>query len=94
MQERYRAAPAPSRVPQQRQKVPVKVQAADALARLEDARSKVDQGDFPAALDQFTFIVKQYPELALSEYARIGRALLLYQQGQVGLPLLLYLLLY
>jgi hypothetical protein len=38
MQERYRASPAPPQLQQQRQRVPVKEQAADALAGLQAAR--------------------------------------------------------
>jgi hypothetical protein len=47
-------------------------------------RSASDLGDFSGALEQYTQVAQQYPDLALAQYARIGRALLLYQQGQVG----------
>ena len=33
------------------------------------------------ALGNYTLIVKQFPDLAISNYARIGRALMLYQTG-------------
>ena len=33
------------------------------------------------ALDTYTQVVRQYPELAITNYARINRALLLYQTG-------------
>lgn len=34
------------------------------------------------ALDSYTSLVDKYGDLALASYARIGRALLLYQTGQ------------
>nr|CAD1842073.1 unnamed protein product [Ananas comosus var. bracteatus] len=54
---------------------------ADAVRLLDLARDLQAQGDFPRALLYFTQVVKDYKDLALSEYARVGRALVLYEIG-------------
>lgn len=66
------------------QKSTVAVRAGEAIRDLESARQAVDTGDFNQALQLYDNIVRQYSDLALSEYARMGRALLLYQVGRVS----------
>ncbi|KAG9457162.1 hypothetical protein H6P81_001670 [Aristolochia fimbriata] len=53
----------------------------DAIELLEKGRELQAQGDFVHALDYFTQVVKDYKDFALSEYARVGRALALYEVG-------------
>lgn len=62
-----------------RQAVPVAAQAADALQRLKQAQQASDDGQYVSALEGYTAVVSMYPELALTEYARLGRAMMLYQ---------------
>lgn len=59
----------------------VSQQAAQLLQLLETARTATKQGEYDNALALYTQGVQQYSDLALSEYARLGRALLLYQLG-------------
>lgn len=61
----------------------VAAQAQDALKRLQLAREASDAGQYQQALDQYNGLVHSYPDLALTEYARLGRALMLYQVGRV-----------
>jgi predicted negative regulator of RcsB-dependent stress response len=53
--------------------------AKEALALLSSARAASDAGQFDQALAQYSQIVREFGDLALSEYARVGRALTLYQ---------------
>ncbi|KAJ3671620.1 hypothetical protein LUZ60_007699 [Juncus effusus] len=53
----------------------------EAVGLLELARDFQAKGDFPQALLFFTQLVKDYKDFALSEYARVGRALVLYEIG-------------
>ncbi|XP_068649362.1 uncharacterized protein [Aristolochia californica] len=53
----------------------------EAIELLEKGKELQAQGDFLHALDYFTQVVKDYKDLALSEYARVGRALALYEVG-------------
>ncbi|KAL9459548.1 hypothetical protein AB3S75_002865 [Citrus x aurantiifolia] len=53
----------------------------DALALLEKGRELQAIGDFNKALQYFTLVVENYKEFAFSEYARVGRALALYEVG-------------
>ncbi|KAL6642358.1 hypothetical protein ACP70R_020539 [Stipagrostis hirtigluma subsp. patula] len=53
----------------------------EAVALLELGRELQARGEFPAALASFTRVVAEYADLALSEYARVGRALVLYEIG-------------
>lgn len=53
----------------------------EAVGLLEHGRALQAQGDFAAALASFTRVVAEYKDLALSEYARVGRALVLYEIG-------------
>jgi hypothetical protein len=47
--------------------------------------SYVDElGTSTQALDDYSYVVERHGDLALAEYARIGRALLLYQVGVTG----------
>eukprot|EP00879_Flechtneria_rotunda_P009632 GHRR01010079.1.p1 GENE.GHRR01010079.1~~GHRR01010079.1.p1 ORF type:complete len:318 (+),score=120.05 GHRR01010079.1:114-1067(+) len=57
--------------------------AADALQQLTAAQQATTAGDYQAALRVYSSIVHQHPDLALAEYARVGRAFMLYQTGQV-----------
>lgn len=67
-----RSPPPPSNVPQRANQL---------LSLLNTARAATRDGDYDAALAAYTQGVRQFPDLALSEYARLGRALLLYQVG-------------
>ncbi|KAK7318443.1 hypothetical protein RJT34_03145 [Clitoria ternatea] len=48
---------------------------------LEKGRELQAQGDFIGALHYFSQVVESYKDLAFSEYARVGRALALYEVG-------------
>ncbi|KAH9548296.1 hypothetical protein CY35_11G081000 [Sphagnum magellanicum] len=56
----------------------------EALELLFKAREAQAQGDFPEALGFFSQITEKAGDLALSEYARVGRALSLYEVGDRG----------
>lgn len=53
----------------------------EAVRLLDLGRDLQARGDFPSALASFTAVVRGYKDLALSEYARVGRALVLYEIG-------------
>ncbi|PAN16311.1 hypothetical protein GQ55_3G050900 [Panicum hallii var. hallii] len=53
----------------------------EAVELLELGRELQARGEFPEALASFTRVVAEYADLALSEYARVGRALVLYEIG-------------
>ncbi|XP_048561931.1 uncharacterized protein LOC125542798 [Triticum urartu] len=53
----------------------------EAVRLLEAGRELQARGEFAGALASFTAVVSGYKELALSEYARVGRALVLYEIG-------------
>ncbi|KAK9110373.1 hypothetical protein Sjap_018433 [Stephania japonica] len=53
----------------------------EAVEMLERGRELQVQGDFVRALDSFSQVIKGCKDLALSEYARVGRALALYEVG-------------
>ncbi|CAD6270317.1 unnamed protein product [Miscanthus lutarioriparius] len=53
----------------------------EAVGLLERGRELQARGEFPQALASFTRVVREYADLALSEYARVGRALVLYEIG-------------
>lgn len=55
--------------------------AKDALAALRAAEAAVDAGDFFSAERLYARVVDQYGDLALSEYARFGQALMFYERG-------------
>ncbi|CAD6268105.1 unnamed protein product [Miscanthus lutarioriparius] len=48
----------------------------EAVGLLELGRELQARGEFPEALASFTRVVREYADLALSEYARVGRALI------------------
>ncbi|TKY60433.1 DNA-directed RNA polymerase III subunit RPC2 [Spatholobus suberectus] len=52
-----------------------------AVELLEKGRELQAQGDFNRALDYFSQVIESYKDLAFSEYARVGRALALYEVG-------------
>ncbi|KAG5534079.1 hypothetical protein RHGRI_022273 [Rhododendron griersonianum] len=54
---------------------------AEAVELLERGRDLQAQGDFNQALDYFTQVIENYKDFALSDYARVGRALALYEVG-------------
>ncbi len=78
----------PPRAPAASDTPSVSQQATELLRLLDTARMLTRQGEYQQALDMYTQGVRQYPDLALSEYARLGRALLLYQQGYASQALL------
>ncbi|XP_065876604.1 uncharacterized protein [Euphorbia lathyris] len=53
----------------------------EALDLLEKGKELQAQGDFPSALLYFTRVIENYKDFAFSEYARVGRALALYEVG-------------
>lgn len=53
----------------------------EAVELLEKGREFQAQGDYVQALQYFTQVVREYKDFALSEYARVGRALALYEVG-------------
>jgi hypothetical protein len=60
---------------------PVASAAAQALAQLQTAQEAQRGGDYAAALAGYSAVVQAHPDLALAEYARLGRALMLYEVG-------------
>ncbi|XP_039133465.1 uncharacterized protein LOC120270498 [Dioscorea cayenensis subsp. rotundata] len=54
---------------------------AEAVSLLDLARDFQAHGDFSRALDSFSLVIKDYKDLAFTEYARVGRALALYEVG-------------
>jgi len=81
------AAPAPTTTPRATARpktaasAPVARRAQDALARLRAAEAAVDAGDYAAAERHYRAVVREHGDLALSEYARFGAALLAYERG-------------
>ncbi|KDP34437.1 hypothetical protein JCGZ_12797 [Jatropha curcas] len=53
----------------------------EAIEFLDKGRELQAQGDFNKALLYFTLVVENYKDFAFSEYARVGRALALYEVG-------------
>jgi len=53
----------------------------EAVELLEKGRELQAKGDFNEALLYFTQVVENYKDFAFSEYARVGRALALYEVG-------------
>ncbi|KAM0940580.1 putative tetratricopeptide-like helical domain superfamily [Dioscorea sansibarensis] len=53
----------------------------EAVRLLDLARDFQAHGDFSRALDSFSMVIKEYKDLAFTEYARVGRALALYEVG-------------
>lgn len=52
-----------------------------AVELLEKGRELQAQGDFNGSLQYFSQVIESYKDLAFSEYARVGRALALYEVG-------------
>ncbi|GLI60309.1 hypothetical protein VaNZ11_002425, partial [Volvox africanus] len=59
-------------------------EAAEALQLLTSAREAVDEGQHDLALELYDRLVSEHPDLALAEYGRIGRAMMLYQVGRTS----------
>ena len=53
-------------------------------ALMAAGRAAEDAGDYAAALQQYDAVVQQFPDFATTEYARLARALMLYQLGRVS----------
>ncbi|KAJ0973126.1 hypothetical protein J5N97_021085 [Dioscorea zingiberensis] len=53
----------------------------EAIRLLELARDFQARGDFSQALDSFSLVIKDYKDFAFTDYARVGRALALYEVG-------------
>ena len=53
----------------------------EAVRLLDAGRELQARGEFAGALASFTAVVSGYKDLALSEYARVGRAVVLYEIG-------------
>lgn len=56
---------------------------ADVMELTTAAEVASAKGNFSVALDRYSTIVQRYPDLAVTERARVSRALLLYQLGHV-----------
>jgi len=54
-----------------------------AIAIMKSAEQARDEGDWASARDMYSQVITGYPDFALSERARIARALLEYQLGHV-----------
>ncbi|OWM91462.1 uncharacterized protein LOC116198858 [Punica granatum] len=54
---------------------------AQAVELLDKGRELQAQGDFDRALLYFNQVIENYKDFAFSEYARVGRALVLYEVG-------------
>eukprot|EP01025_Chloroclados_australasicus_P054499 TRINITY_DN6462_c0_g2_i1.p2 TRINITY_DN6462_c0_g2~~TRINITY_DN6462_c0_g2_i1.p2 ORF type:complete len:237 (-),score=32.04 TRINITY_DN6462_c0_g2_i1:335-1012(-) len=61
--------------------IPVSVKVQRILDLSKEAREAADSEDYKQALDIYSSIVKEYPDLALTQYSRINAALMLYQLG-------------
>uniref|UniRef100_A0ACD5Y5R9 Uncharacterized protein n=1 Tax=Avena sativa TaxID=4498 RepID=A0ACD5Y5R9_AVESA len=59
----------------------VSLRVGEAVRLLDLGRDLQARGEFREALASFTAVVSGYKDLALSEYARVGRALVLYEIG-------------
>ena len=59
----------------------VSLRVGEAVRLLDLGRDLQARGEFPEALASFSAVVSGYKDLALSEYARVGRALVLYEIG-------------
>lgn len=64
-----------------RQQSVTATEALAALQQLKAAEAQFKQGNYAAALQGYTAVVQQHPDLALTEYARLGQALCMYQVG-------------
>jgi len=53
------------------------------MSLMQEGTAAADRGEWTQALDKYTQIIEKYSDLALAERARISRALLMYQVGQV-----------
>lgn len=62
-----------------RQQSVTATEALEALQQLRAADEALKQGEYAAALQGYTSVVQQHPDLALTEYARLGQALCMYQ---------------
>ncbi|KAK7399379.1 hypothetical protein VNO78_10561 [Psophocarpus tetragonolobus] len=71
----------PISAPEREASALVSQRVSQAVQLLEKGRELQAQGDFSAALHYFSQVVESYKDLALSEYARVGRALALYEVG-------------
>ena len=79
----YDVGVAPSRSSSSSRRVGATVasSAAQALQQLSAAEEASKAGDYQAALTAYNRVVAEHPDLALAEYARLGRAIMLYQVG-------------
>lgn len=71
-----------------RQTVSLQQTVTNIMASMEAASDASRKGDFLKALGIYTKIVNDYPDLAVTERARISRGLILYQVGEVDDALL------
>lgn len=76
------------RRPQPRSASPTAAGAADAIQHLNAGRQAIDEGQYSDALQNFAYVLDKYPDYALAEYARVGRALLYYQAGDASRAIL------
>ncbi|XP_020246995.1 uncharacterized protein LOC109824762 [Asparagus officinalis] len=71
----------PVTTPEKRASDEISRRVSEAVRLLDVARELQARGEFAQALDYFTQVVKDYKDFAFSDYARVGRALVLYEIG-------------
>lgn len=54
-------------------------EALEALQQLKSAEALFKHGDYGPALQVYSQLIQEHPDLALTEYARLGQALCMYQ---------------
>ncbi|KAL1364702.1 hypothetical protein HN51_012833 [Arachis hypogaea] len=59
----------------------ISLRVSEAVNLLEKGKELQARGDFNGSLDCFSKVIENYKDLAFSEYARVGRALALYEVG-------------
>eukprot|EP00803_Ostreobium_quekettii_P000900 evm.model.scf_53EXC.10 EVM.evm.TU.scf_53EXC.10 scf_53EXC:150904-153050(+) len=62
----------------------VRTEVKDVLELNRMAKDATQHGNYEQALESYTKVIDDYSDLALSEYARVRRALMLYQLGRVS----------
>lgn len=62
----------------------VQAQVKAVVALNDKAQEAAERGNYELALSCYSRIVSDYPDLAISEYARLRQALMLYQVGRVS----------
>ncbi|KIZ01430.1 hypothetical protein MNEG_6533 [Monoraphidium neglectum] len=61
----------------------------EALGQLRAARAAAEEARWGDALREYSSLVNDHPDLALATYGRLGRAIMLYQAGEVSKAVIL-----